>query len=1742
MRKHFKRFISALLVVVMILAMLPTLAYAATEESYEGYPVEGIPAEETAFIIYNAENSVAMGAEATGGKSGGVGALTNEENNNLKLFPGTGVFHLTDNGDGTYYLTCGGKYLTCTATNAFEFKDGKSSDAKWRINKANGGYYIQSATKSHSSGPATIEVYNSAFSPYGFDGSTNAAIFTMKFYEVDEKIADADLDGFMGERPVAGEKPEDGDKVVIYNHNAGMCFGPQSDDKTAPSITGIESWLDGNELDIGNGSLIFTVHVNGSYYAFENKGLYLRTSENEIVNGKTNNDETLYFDTLDNDYSWWKLEEVTGGYILYNKTAKYGSNYVCIEYFSNSFSGWTYNGSTQLFAMRFFKVEDDKNLGFVLNPKMNINAKEANLGVDYEFDVVLNELTKVTGMTMTYAVDSGAAKQLSPSSQDGYKYSYSIPKKEFEGAKKLTLSGEAKNEYGMTYSATVTVNVKDEPLIVSVTPSANAATGKDKRPTISAAIANCGENPKVTMTIDGLAVNPSVSTSKISYTPVAAMSEGRHTVEIKIVRTDSKKAEMTWSFFVGEAGMSLYFGQIHSHTAEYSDGAGQLEDAYEHAMVADDVDYLIVTDHSNYFDTTSTATTDSYYNLSKLTMGNSKTKWEEARETALEYDKKSTDFVCAYGYEMTWSGGPGHTNSFNTYGVVSRNNGELNNKTNYAGMHRYNDLMVYANRGLDINGNPVEEGVRTKYIEDAPVVSQFNHPGTTFGTFDDYAGYTPVRDQILCLIEVGNGEGKVGGSSYWPSYAEYDKCLAKGWHVGPTNNQDNHKGKWGDANTCRDVFLTDDFTEAGLYRAMAERRCYATEDQNLNIYYYLNEEIMGSIIDTGDTELDKITIVASISDPDGEKLSKIEIIGENGIAIKTYTATGSTFEINEEFKNTQAYYYIKVTEADGDIACTAPVWVGIATPITADIDTDAALSVVGEEETITATVENAADYEYELEKVVFYLIDNKGNETIIKTINVDKDESIIPAGGSKTFEFKYERTIAGEQEIKVVFYGEYNDKEFKCRASMKQKVYKAEELVKVGIDYGHGNFYVSGGYSDNMGNFIKYCADNGVMAEFIQKGEFTYETLKQYRMVILTVPFDSGNLSPSVYTADELAAIKYYAEHGGNIIVCSKSDRKTPKGDLNCANLSNSLLNAIGSNVRVADGIIVDNAMKANEAYRIYFSGTENLNMEHRFVKAAYTSSNSFGTIPSTTNSTGFQLYNGAPILINSGAANKVTTLVRGYSTTWGASYEANFDGSAYVPDYENDVVTAEMGKVNIMTYEDLPGGGWLITCGCTFFSNYDIKDDVDYTNKFIVRNILRELTDDGEPIRITPISTVKAITKPATETGDEYTIEGYVTSNASAYDQDTAFFDCIYIQDKRGNGINAFPVAGNFAVGMNVRAHGGVTYYCGEVELNLSTDYGGYCEVISDTIYSIPPKEVDCKTAMSDAEIGNLMMVRGIVTGIHKTEGVIDKIYVRDSAGEACLFINGYIMKNYKGLDKLKVGMMVKGVGIGSRDVDETSATSAIFARLRVRDRREIEILDNGVIHGDLLFKDVDEDDWFYDYVLYAVDRGLLNGTANSTFSPNANLTRAMVATVLHRMAGEPKADGALSFDDVESGTWYFDAVAWASAVGIVNGYEDGTFHPNAYITRQEMALMLARYATEYMGLEIDTSGNLNAFLDGSTVAKWAKEEITWFVCTGIMTGMDGKIVPNGSATRAQFATIVTRFVKFIEGDNTPI
>ena len=341
--------------------------------------------------------------------------------------------------------------------------------------------------------------------------------------------------------------------------------------------------------------------------------------------------------------------------------------------------------------------------------------------------------------------------------------------------------------------------------------------------------------------------------------------------------------------------------------------------------------------------------------------------------------------------------------------------------------------------------------------------------------------------------------------------------------------------------------------------------------------------------------------------------------------------------------------------------------------------------------------------------------------------------------------------------------------------------------------------------------------------------------------------------------------------------------------------------------------------------------------MDHRFVKAAYTSSNAYGTTPSSGNSTGFQLYNAAPILVNSGAEDKVTVLVKGYQSTWGASYAKDFTGSSYVPQYSGDTVTAEMGNVNIMTYEELSGGGWLVTSGCTFFSNYDIKDDTDYVNKFIVRNIIRDLTDDGVAETITPISTVKKITKPATETGDEYTIEGYVTSNASAYDQDTAFFDCIYIQDETG-GINCFPVAGDFKIGDRVRVSGTTSSYQGERQLAVTK-----IEKIGEGT-PVQPKVVTATQVNDLSVLGQLITLKGHVTAIEMAEGKVQTILVKDADGKvARVFIDGYICSDTEVKD-LKVGCEIAATGLASYDNTFVLADgTAIAPRIRISNRADV-------------------------------------------------------------------------------------------------------------------------------------------------------------------------------------------------------
>ena len=177
--------------------------------------------------------------------------------------------------------------------------------------------------------------------------------------------------------------------------------------------------------------------------------------------------------------------------------------------------------------------------------------------------------------------------------------------------------------------------------------------------------------------------------------------------------------------------------------------------------------------------------------------------------------------------------------------------------------------------------------------------------------------------------------------------------------------------------------------------------------------------------------------------------------------------------------------------------------------------------------------------------------------------------------------------------------------------------------------------------------------------------------------------------------------------------------------------------------------------------------------------------------------------------------------------------------------------------------------------------------------------------------------------------------------------------------------------------------------------------------------------------------------------------------------------------------------------------------------------------------------FNDVQEGDWFYDAVEYAVDAGLFNGTSETTFDPNTPMTRAMFVTILYRLAGSPAVSGTNTFGDVASGEWYTDAVLWASENGVVTGYDSTTFGTNDIMTREQLVTMLYRYA-EGRGYDVGQSGNLQAFTDASSISSYALEALQWAYAADIIHGRTATtLVPQGSATRAECAKLMMDFME---------
>lgn len=179
------------------------------------------------------------------------------------------------------------------------------------------------------------------------------------------------------------------------------------------------------------------------------------------------------------------------------------------------------------------------------------------------------------------------------------------------------------------------------------------------------------------------------------------------------------------------------------------------------------------------------------------------------------------------------------------------------------------------------------------------------------------------------------------------------------------------------------------------------------------------------------------------------------------------------------------------------------------------------------------------------------------------------------------------------------------------------------------------------------------------------------------------------------------------------------------------------------------------------------------------------------------------------------------------------------------------------------------------------------------------------------------------------------------------------------------------------------------------------------------------------------------------------------------------------------------------------------------------------------------LPFADVPSGSWYYDDVAYVYDTGLMTGLTATAFGPNLSTTRGMIVTILWRMENEPAAKHGCPFADVRRGSYYEQAIAWASENGIVTGFDASTFAPDRAITREQLAAILFRFAA-YRGMDAVTlRENLSSFQDQAAISAYAVSALNWAVGEGLMQGTGDKLEPTGSATRAQVAAMLRRFIQ---------
>jgi hypothetical protein len=413
------------------------------------------------------------------------------------------------------------------------------------------------------------------------------------------------------------------------------------------------------------------------------------------------------------------------------------------------------------------------------------------------------------------------------------------------------------------------------------------------------------------------------ATFKVTATPVMLLPTTRYTLTIDTVTDwagNGLTGEKSWSFTTAlEPAMQAYHGDIHNHSS-YSDGSLTPADAFAHGKAAG-FDFMAITDHSYAIDDTEWANTLDQVNAATI----------------------PGTFIALRGFEYT-QGAEGHINVYNTTRHACRTN------TGAA----YCDYMPNLEAGVTVDGFYHWLSITgTQALDGAGTVAQFNHPGWI--NFNDWT-YHPEVSPTMKLEEVGNGSG----TSYVFSEEEFIRSLDYGWKIGATNNADTHSPFWGTNTDHRTGVWLPALTKTELLAALEARRTFATEDKNYALKMRANGAWMGSEIpNTGSIAFD---ISGSDPDAEGSSAAVVQLISFNGEVV-TETQTTSTFSWQPIVPVAPGvhYFYVKVTQADGDRIVSSPIWTEASANVAlTDLSVEPTIATIYNPSLITARVSNRA--------------------------------------------------------------------------------------------------------------------------------------------------------------------------------------------------------------------------------------------------------------------------------------------------------------------------------------------------------------------------------------------------------------------------------------------------------------------------------------------------------------------------------------------------------------------------------------------------------------------------------------------------------------------------------------------------------------------------------------------------------------------------------------------------------------